>query len=144
MTNIDDMREIADEIDERDELTGTAATYKEAEFEGEIFLSTDGKQTVHVKASTPTGRTAAGMWAMKSYKWILAELGSKADMWKETMNGKTEPKGPLCEIHKVPLVHKQGISKKTGRPYDFWSCPERNPDGSYCKYQPKEVEYAGY
>jgi hypothetical protein len=40
----------------------------------------------------------------------------------------------------VELVHRRGISKKTGRPYDFWACPEKT-DGKFCEYieNPKKL-----
>lgn len=38
-----------------------------------------------------------------------------------------------CPHHKVKLVHRQGVSKKTGNPYDFWGCPKMD-DGKYCDY----------
>ena len=41
--------------------------------------------------------------------------------------------GLVCPHHKVKLVHRQGVSKKTGKPYDFWACPEME-DGKYCGY----------
>ena len=41
----------------------------------------------------------------------------------------------LCPKHHVPFVHKVGKSARTGRPFNFWSCPEK--DGSvYCKERP--------
>ena len=39
---------------------------KEAPFEFEMYLSTDGKHTVHVKADTRKGRTQAIAYAMKN------------------------------------------------------------------------------
>lgn len=33
-----------------------------------------------------------------------------------------------------------GISKKTGKSYpEFWACPEKNADGSFCKYKPPKA-----
>jgi hypothetical protein len=43
-----------------------------------------------------------------------------------------------CPIHQVPFVHKTGVSKTSGRAYDFWGCPERNEDGSYCQEKPTQ------
>lgn len=40
---------------------------------------------------------------------------------------------PLCTVHNVNALWKTGVSKTTNRPFAFWSCPQRNPDGSYCK-----------
>jgi hypothetical protein len=36
----------------------------------------------------------------------------------------------------VELVHRQGVSKKTNKPYDFWGCPEKT-DGKFCEYTEK-------
>lgn len=43
-----------------------------------------------------------------------------------------------CKIHGTPFVlHPAGVSKKTGKPFAaFWSCPEKNADGSFCKEKP--------
>lgn len=43
---------------------------------------------------------------------------------------------PICGVHRVPMVWREGDNKNTGRHYAFWACPERNPDGSFCKYRP--------
>ena len=39
---------------------------------------------------------------------------------------------PKCSVHKVEMAHRQGVSKKTNRPYDFWACPEKDKEGNYC------------
>ena len=43
---------------------------------------------------------------------------------------------PNCSAHGVPMTWKTGTSNKTGQPYAFWSCSQKNPDGSYCKAKP--------
>lgn len=43
---------------------------------------------------------------------------------------------PRCGIHGSYMEWKTGVSKKTGKPYAFWSCPIKNADGTWCKYQP--------
>ena len=45
---------------------------------------------------------------------------------------------PVCQIHNKPMTLKPaGVSKTTGKPYPaFWSCSERMPDGSFCKFKP--------
>lgn len=43
---------------------------------------------------------------------------------------------PMCGVHNVPMTWKTGVSKKTGRPYAFWSCGEMN-NGMYCDYKVK-------
>jgi len=42
-----------------------------------------------------------------------------------------------CPQHKVELVNRKGVSKKTGKPYDFWACPEKQGD-TYCPYTENE------
>lgn len=42
----------------------------------------------------------------------------------------------LCAIHNVEMNWKTGNSKSTGRPYAFWSCSEKMPDGSWCPWKP--------
>jgi hypothetical protein len=46
---------------------------------------------------------------------------------------------PICEIHGTPMKHLEGISKKTGKAYSFWSCQEKMDDGSWCKGNAKKV-----
>ena len=53
----------------------------------------------------------------------------------ETTEPETAERG-LCPVHNVAFQHRQGVSK-TGKPYDFWACPER-PDGDYCKERPQD------
>ena len=43
----------------------------------------------------------------------------------------------VCPQHKVDLLHREGTSKKTGKPYDFWACPEKQGD-NYCPYTENE------
>ena len=100
------------------------------EFEGEIFFSTDGKHTVHAKASTPTGREAGLNWAFKAYERIVANLGTKADMWEKTIN-KGNGQKPAQQPQATPQVacsvcggvaeFKQGTSK-TGKPWKGYFC----------------------
>lgn len=46
----------------------------------------------------------------------------------------------VCGVHGTPLVLKPaGVSKTTGKEYKaFWSCPQRNNDGSYCTFKPQK------
>lgn len=39
---------------------------------------------------------------------------------------------PICKTHNVPMVHRQGFAKATGKPYDFWSCSVKE-GGVFCK-----------
>jgi len=54
--------------------------------------------------------------------------------------------GDLCPVHNVPWVHRVGNYKeghaKAGQTYDFYSCPTKLADDSYCQQRPPKG-YAG-
>lgn len=87
------------------------------EFESELFLSTDGKHTVRVKANDTQGRKAGLKWAKKVYEAIIERYGTKqAQAVKEYKNnGKTIPTCPECGAEM-----KERTSSKTGK--KFWGC----------------------
>jgi hypothetical protein len=99
---------------------------------------------------------------------LKAEIDKYADQgflpsWNQTTNEavaekketitKPEVKAvPLCGIHGTPMIWKEGTYKdgvytfgpkkgqsRVGDTYAFWSCSERNADGSYCKYKPPKA-----
>ena len=55
---------------------------------------------------------------------------------------------PYCQIHKVEMVYKKGVSK-AGKDYEGYFCPEKKEDGMNCdsvqwisnqkKYSPKQA-----
>lgn len=55
----------------------------------ELFLSTDGKHTVHVVAQTPEEMTKLTPVAKALYQKVLQEFGTKAQMWDAAINGKS-------------------------------------------------------
>jgi len=76
---------------------------------------------------------------------------AKLEGWKpDWKNGEVEPErvlnsqaaankpAPMCSIHGTPMVWKSGQSKKTGKPYAFWSCETKLADGSFCNGKPME------
>lgn len=56
----------------------------------------------------------------------------------KTATNPVNPQTPVCGIHGTPMEWKTGTSKKTGKPYAFWSCATRNADGSFCSYKPDQ------
>ena len=45
---------------------------------------------------------------------------------------------PVCEVHGIPMTLKPAGVSRAGKPYPaFWSCSQKNPDGTYCSYKPK-------
>lgn len=113
----------------------------------ELFLSTDGKHTVHASAETPEEMEQLAPKAKALYQKVLAEFGTKAQMWQTAMSGQSNGQSkssvpavkridtvaqaraavtPHCPMHHKPMVYRQG------RLGPFWSCNTRKPDGRWC------------
>ncbi len=100
----------------------------------ELFLSSDGKHTVHVSAETPDEMIKLLPQAKLIYESVVRTYGTKAQMWEKIGNGNGHAKGngkrteeaPVCPVHKKPMAYREG------RYGDFWSCPTRTADGSWC------------
>ncbi|KKU88430.1 MAG: hypothetical protein UY16_C0007G0011 [Candidatus Gottesmanbacteria bacterium GW2011_GWA2_47_9] len=111
----------------------------------ELFLSTDGKHTCHVQADTTEAMDKLLPYAKALYLKIVAELGTKAQMWQEAMSGngkhqQTAPFGkridtpeqaqalfaPPCPVHQTPM------KKRQGQYGEFWSCGRKLPTGAWC------------
>lgn len=126
----------------------------------ELYLSSDGKHTVHAKADTQSQMDELLPYATGLYEQVLKTYGTKPQLWEPVMNGRANSKAarshanggangqapaqvgrrvdtpaqareavnPHCQLHGTPMRYRQG---KYGA---FWSCPQRNPDGSWCTY----------
>ena len=107
----------------------------------ELYLSSDGKHTVHVKADSPEQMNGLAPYAKARYNKLLEEFGTKAQMWEAAINRKgngpaqvgkridtveqaRDAVTPRCVMHQdEPMVQRRG-------PFgQFWSCPARRPDG---------------
>ena len=51
-------------------------------------------------------------------------LNSAMNLLAEEMNAKEIPQPPRCQ-HDV-MIHKSGVSAKTGKPYEGYTCPSKN------------------
>jgi hypothetical protein len=104
----------------------------------ELYLSSDGKHTVHVSAETVAQMNELAPYARGLYERVLAQYGTKPQLWEAAKNGQANghaPAGqgsvstaPHCPEHQTPLKYRKG------RFGAFWSCPTRQPDGSWCSY----------
>ena len=95
----------------------------------ELFLSSDGKHTVHVAAETPDKLIKLLPQAKLVYEAVVRAYGGKGQKQKPANgngNGDSERKAPLCPIHKTPMAYREG------RYGAFWSCPTRTSDGGWC------------
>jgi hypothetical protein len=101
----------------------------------ELFLSSDGKHTVHVSAETPDKLIEMLPQAKLVYEAVVHAYGGKGYVQRPTNgktngkgngNGKTEGKAPLCPVHKTPMAYREG------RYGAFWSCPTKDENGIWC------------
>lgn len=97
----------------------------------EVILSTDGKHTVIARSDDPVQVKSALAWAKATYDAVVSRYGLKHEQYRNGgQNGNAEESVPTCKVHNVPMVRQQG---KFGA---FWSCHQRNADGSFCSYRP--------
>jgi hypothetical protein len=101
----------------------------------ELYLSSDGKHTVHVSAETRAQMDELAPYAKGLYERVLEQYGTKPQLWEAARNGQNgarvqspQPEAPRCPEHDRPMRYRKG------RFGDFWSCPTRQPDGSWCAY----------
>src|SRR5215212_1618923 len=102
----------------------------------ELFLSSDGKHTVHVSADTPEQLGDLVPAAKVLYREVVGEFGGKAHPLSEatpepsnghaavgkrsdTVEQAQAAVTPHCPMHKTPMKLRQG------RLGPFWSCPRR-------------------
>lgn len=114
----------------------------------ELFLSIDGKHTVHVAAETPEKLAELVPLAKALYQQVLAEYGAKGQpAHNGYVNGQAFGKridtpapaqaaaAPQCPVHQVPMALRNG---KWG---PFWSC-HRKDNGNWCRVK-QEVASTG-
>lgn len=91
----------------------------------------------HVKKSVPDN---VKLSAIKKTIDKALDLGFEpswnADTNKQATSSPQPKDVPLCSIHQAPMSWKTGVSKTTNKPYAFWACSQKNPDGSFCKGKP--------
>lgn len=110
----------------------------------ELYLSSDGKHTVHVSSDTVQEMANLVPEAKALYANVVEQFGAKAGSQEPVSNGQSNGHAsfgrrietvdqaraalaPRCPRHDVPMAYRQG---KRG---PFWSCPTREPDGEWCQ-----------
>jgi len=110
----------------------------------ELFLSSDGKHTIHASAETPAELAEVGAKAKVLYEKIIESYGNRAQTWQLAIDkestrlkharenpAKAETRSgaaPICPMHNKPMKLRQGMYGS------FWSCPVRKPDGRWCSF----------
>ena len=90
---------------------------EEGDFEAEVFLSTDGKHTVNVRASTKAGRKAALAWSKAVYDKLIYTYGTKQAQAKRDYETPSTPDLGKCKDCGAP----NKMSTK-GKPYCSAKC----------------------
>ncbi|MSP12830.1 MAG: hypothetical protein EXR62_07720 [Chloroflexi bacterium] len=100
----------------------------------ELYLSSDGKHTVHVSADTPAELAKLTPTAKALYQKVIAEFGTKQNKrqaaGKPAGNGHAqveEANAPQCPVHQTAMVYRQG------RFGPFWSCWIKAENGAWCQ-----------
>ncbi len=103
----------------------------------QVEVSTDGTHKVTVTIEDPGGIDAALAWAKATHAKLIRP---EAPSFNEAPTGKPgEPDGlepPVCQVHSSPMQRMEG------RRGAFWSCHQKNSDGSWCNYRPHEAAAA--
>jgi hypothetical protein len=108
----------------------------------ELFLSSDGKHTIHASAGTPAELAELGPKARALYEKIIENCGNKVPMWQLTIdqepatlkNARESPpraRNRRCSIPICP-IHGRLMRLRQGKYGTFWSCPVHNRDGRWC------------
>jgi hypothetical protein len=107
----------------------------------QVSLSVDGRHSVSVQGDDPAAVTEGLIWARETYKKLLRlshapQSNGVAQVTEQSVESRVYPPvgasdgAPICALHDLPMVLMHG------RRGDFWSCHEKNSDGSWCSYKP--------
>jgi hypothetical protein len=97
----------------------------------QVTMSTDGKHTVTVTIEDPAGTRAALAWAQATHAQLLQQETEMDELLAEAEH-ELDGSPPKCVVHHVPMVRVQGQKGP------FWSCHQKNADGSWCSYKPTD------
>jgi hypothetical protein len=107
----------------------------------EVTLTVDGRHSVSVQSDEPAAVTEGLVWAQDTYKKLIRlaqsqqvkpsrEAATTALESASYQRVDAETEAPICGVHGIPMIWQKG------RKGYFWSCHEKNSDGSWCSYKP--------
>ena len=96
----------------------------------EVKLSPDGRHSVSVKSDDPLSLKDALPLAKKIQEHLLGVTAAPGKQPSVQAQDPEAPEAQLCGVHSTPMTQVQG---KHG---PFWSCHQRNLDGSWCNFRP--------
>lgn len=119
--NDEDKEEIEESLNESEPVNPDpewVAKGPEEDYELEIYLSTDGKNTVHIKTNNPLARRNAIVKALETYEYLRTRFGTKqAQAVKEY--GKERPEDDKAKqencLHKEVVFKQSQTPKNPGR-----------------------------
>jgi len=88
---------------------------KKGDYELEMYLSTDGKHTVHIIVKDPTMRHEAVKKAMELYDYVLARYGTKQAQAVKEYSKEVEKIDPATCKHEHTKVAQSKTEKNPGR-----------------------------
>ena len=97
----------------------------------QVTFSTGEKVAVTVTAEDPAEMKAGLAWAEQAYKHLVDNQGQKDGQVNDDQVQEQQEETPIRAVYQVPMV------KQRGKYGTFWSCHERNADGSFCSYKPE-------
>jgi hypothetical protein len=98
----------------------------------QIILSTDGKHTVIATTDDRLEAKNAMAWVSTVYDQVVQRYGLKHEQYTKNGEPREENGGdavPVCGVHHRPM------ERVNGKKGPFWSCHERNEDGSWCNFK---------
>lgn len=109
----------------------------------ELYLSTDGKHTIHIQSVSQEEMDKLFPYAKELYQKIVDELGTKAQMWHDAISGNSNgvKKNGQIKGNGAPIcsVHKTAMKLRSGQYGQFWSCGTKLPGGNWCKETANEI-----
>ncbi len=93
-----------------------------------VSLSANSSPSVTIETDDPAAIKPALNRAKRVLEYLAGKYHDDAEVDEEVQ----EIEVPLCEVHDLPMVRQQG------RYGEFWSCHQRNSDGSFCTFKPSD------
>lgn len=91
-----------------------------------VTLFPSGKYSIGVSGDDPIAVKAGIVWA----RGVAEGLDRPAEAQPAPEETPEAEEAPLCAVHQQPM------RRQLGKYGGFWSCHQKNADGSYCSYRP--------
>lgn len=98
----------------------------------------ESSETVYLPQPKPSAPAPASARPWDKLPSGPSPIAAAVDIFKDDLDTKVISAAleNICPDHKKEWVHRSGVSSKTGKPYSFWSCSGKTPDGKFCERRP--------